>query len=99
MFTVLTVIVILVMFLYLYHLDPSVVSVIPVVAFGVYIFFFQAEDCIRDLVRSCGLGDVYKRQTYRQSFSIGHLLKLVAQGERTTEIPWFVGGGSTVMVD
>ena len=27
-----------------------------------YIFFFQAEDGIRDLVRSRGLGDVYKRQ-------------------------------------
>ena len=25
-------------------------------------FFFQAEDCILDLVRSRGLGDVYKRQ-------------------------------------
>ena len=31
---------------------------------GVFIccFFFQAEDGIRDLVRSRGLGDVYKRQ-------------------------------------
>ena len=28
----------------------------------VYRFFFQAEDGIRDLVRSRGLGDVYKRQ-------------------------------------
>jgi len=26
-------------------------------------FFFQAEDGIRGLVRSRGLGDVYKRQT------------------------------------
>ena len=36
---------------------------------GVYIgglgFFFQAEDGIRDLVRSRGLGDVYKRQVVR----------------------------------
>ena len=31
--------------------------------FLVYVFFFfQAEDGIRDLVRSRGLGDVYKRQ-------------------------------------
>ena len=30
-------------------------------------FFFQAEDGIRDLVRSRGLGDVYKRQVYRQA--------------------------------
>ena len=29
------------------------------------IFFFQAEDGIRDLVRSRGLGDVYKRQGLR----------------------------------
>ena len=27
-------------------------------------FFFQAEDGIRDLVRSRGLGDVYKRQRW-----------------------------------
>ena len=27
-------------------------------------FFFQAEDGIRDLVRSRGLGDVYKRQLH-----------------------------------
>ena len=36
------------------------------VKWGVYdlffFFFFQAEDGIRDLVRSRGLGDVYKRQ-------------------------------------
>ena len=29
---------------------------------SVLVFFFQAEDGIRDLVRSRGLGDVYKRQ-------------------------------------
>ena len=27
-----------------------------------FFFFFQAEDGIRDLVRSRGLGDMYKRQ-------------------------------------
>mgnify|MGYP003381599445 CR=1 FL=1 len=32
---------------------------LSLVSFG---FFFQAEDGIRDLVRSRGLGDVYKRQ-------------------------------------
>ena len=31
---------------------------------AVFVFFFQAEDGIRDLVRSRGLGDVYKRQAY-----------------------------------
>ena len=30
------------------------------------VFFFQAEDGIRDLVRSRGLGDVYKRQPLRR---------------------------------
>ena len=30
--------------------------------FFLLFFFFQAEDGIRDLVRSRGLGDVYKRQ-------------------------------------
>ena len=35
---------------------------------GLLCFFFQAEDGIRDLVRSRGLGDVYKRQAkYRQN--------------------------------
>ena len=32
-----------------------------------YFFFFQAEDGIRDLVRSRGLGDVYKRQGHRSN--------------------------------
>ena len=36
----------------------DIVCVIVCVVF----FFFQAEDGIRDLVRSRGLGDVYKRQ-------------------------------------
>ena len=30
------------------------------------VFFFQAEDGIRDLVRSRGLGDAYKRQVHQQ---------------------------------
>ena len=34
------------------------------------IFFFQAEDGIRDLVRSRGLGDVYKRQMVERSLSV-----------------------------
>ena len=35
---------------------------IVVSALVIVFFFFQAEDGIRDLVRSRGLGDVYKRQ-------------------------------------
>mgnify|MGYP003381571622 CR=1 FL=1 len=33
-------------------------------------FFFQAEDGIRYLVRSRGLGDVYKRQLFVLGFSL-----------------------------
>ena len=36
---------------------------------AVAFFFFQAEDGIRDLVRSRGLGDVYKRQALLQRLS------------------------------
>ena len=41
-------------------------------------FFFQAEDGIRDLVRSRGLGDVYKRQrqAHREVADVDHLLHL-----------------------
>ena len=35
-----------------------------------FLFFFQAEDGIRDLVRSRGLGDVYKRQQYHYSLFV-----------------------------
>ena len=39
----------------------------------VFLFFFQAEDGIRDLVRSRGLGDVYKRQ-------VGHVVPHLFEG-------------------
>ena len=46
---------------------------------GVF-FFFQAEDGIRDPVRSRGLGDVYKRQSlYRTSSSIQECIWSVSQ--------------------
>ena len=45
------------------------------------LFFFQAEDGIRYLVRSRGLGDVYKRQSqWWTAFGDGRLQELV---ERT----------------
>ncbi len=37
----------------------------PWSGFYICFFFFQAEDGIRDVERSRGLGDVYKRQDYR----------------------------------
>ena len=36
--------------------------------FFLYCVFFQAEDGIRDLVRSRGLGDVYKRQSMNRAW-------------------------------
>ena len=42
-----------------------------------WFFFFQAEDGIRDLVRSRGLGDVYKRQQ-----TTGRNHPLLQHGER-----------------
>ena len=35
-----------------------------------FFFFFQAEDGIRDLVRSRGLGDVYKRQVLARELPV-----------------------------
>ena len=39
-----------------------VYRLICIVVILLFFFFVQAEDGIRDLVRSRGLGDVYKRQ-------------------------------------
>ena len=41
-----------------------------------FFFFFQAEDGIRDLVRSRGLGDVYKRQIH----TLNKFCKMYIQG-------------------
>ena len=43
-------------------------------------FFFQAEDGIRDLVRSRGLGDVYKRQEHVQHRGCHALRSRPAEG-------------------
>ena len=43
-------------------------------------FFFQAEDGIRDLVRSRGLGDVYKRQAFLSFFDAGSAARGSASG-------------------
>ena len=55
-------------------------------------FFFQAEDGIRDLVRSRGLGDVYKRQGRQRPLgarrvhphpcALAARVHLVARGQR-----------------
>ena len=47
-------------------------------------FFFQAEDGIRDLVRSRGLGDVYKRQALYSAI-VDTVQSAIAQGGRNDE--------------
>ena len=49
------------------------------------IFFFQAEDGIRDLVRSRGLGDVYKRQVYDRA---GFVVEGVRRAVRLVDGIW-----------
>ena len=52
-------------------------------------FFFQAEDGIRDLVRSRGLGDVYKRQVQAVALCFradGNLLLQYAKVEHGFEV-------------
>ena len=46
------------------------------------VFFFQAEDGIRDLVRSRGLGDVYKRQPPLPPATVD-----ISTGEEIVEFP------------
>ena len=50
----------------------------------VLFFFFQAEDGIRDLVRSRGLGDVYKRQAQQVLEVLG--VELMRQCGRADKI-------------
>ena len=55
------------------------------IVYYLFFFFFQAEDGIRYLVRSRGLGDVYKRQggdTQRQ------LLPLPSQFQTGEGVTW-----------
>ena len=46
----------------MFHYVGVYVLLMQKCVYVVAFFFFQAEDGIRDLVRSRGLGDVYKRQ-------------------------------------
>ena len=58
---------------------------------GSILFFFQAEDGIRDLVRSRGLGDVYKRQLDQQvklrgfRIELGEIETVLAQHPQVRE--------------
>ena len=42
------------------------------------VFFFQAEDGIRDAQESRGLGDVYKRQLQQQVIYMDSLLETIS---------------------
>ena len=50
------------------------------------LFFFQAEDGIRDLVRSRGLGDVYKRQRPARPGTAARI------GDNDSVVPWGAAG-------
>ena len=53
------------------------------------VFFFQAEDGIRDLVRSRGLGDVYKRQVLSTLLLLAvEEGKLASVDARLVELGW-----------
>ena len=55
-------------------------------------FFFQAEDGIRDLVRSRGLGDVYKRQSLHCAYiAYIALVSLGAWGSKAWWVLLWVG--------
>ena len=53
----------------------------PAVVVIVVFLFFQAEDGIRDLVRSRGLGDVYKRQPGAVVTSTGLVYRSLTEGK------------------
>ena len=49
-------------------------------------FFFQAEDGIRDLVRSRGLGDVYKRQAVPRVVGVARVVDEVDRAVEAREV-------------
>ena len=58
-----------------------------------WFFFFQAEDGIRDLVRSRGLGDVYKRQINGRFAGGGYVAADRFSGARFNEYVFLMGEG------
>ena len=59
----------------------------------VVVFFFQAEDGIRDLVRSRGLGDVYKRQPH----PLGELYRKLFALKRDNTALWNAAWGARMV--
>ena len=62
------------------------------------VFFFQAEDGIRDLVRSRGLGDVYKRQKY-YSVQVGTFNRFENADQRRNEFKEIFGDGVHIKIE
>ena len=66
------------------------------------VFFFQAEDGIRDLVRSRGLGDVYKRQVLcrHSAFDKIYIFDRISieNGEKTHEVRCIVNRLSLIHI-
>ena len=54
--------------------------------------FVQAEDGIRDLVRSRGLGDVYKRQ-------VDEKVGVIADSQQVESLAGIMGGDATAVSD
>ena len=65
----------------------------------VIVFFFQAEDGIRDLVRSRGLGDVYKRQAQTSSLRGGPSGSAGSRGMAQAASKAAVASAATLRVD
>ncbi len=53
-----------------------------------YMFFFQAEDGIRDVERSRGLGDVYKRQVLKRLWTLSKFFARAGLAN-ASGITWF----------
>ena len=55
-------------------------SITLVLCLFFFVVFFQAEEGIRVLVRSRGLGNVYKRQVHIPVYGLPEAVQVVAQG-------------------
>ena len=64
-----------------------------VIFFVLFVFVFQAEDGIRDLVRSRGLGDVYKRQGYKKK-KVKSAVPLAKPFKRAKKVGYAYDAGS-----
>ena len=64
---------------------------------SIIFFFFQAEDGIRDLVRSRGLGDVYKRQVQLIELPLGFIVECEYEALRFLPDHWGAQGNAITL--